>query len=101
MKVENLLALALANLPVLLSVLAALGLWKLGAALIRGVVAKAKALAASTPNHVDDAIVAVVGAQLEEVAKLLDAGQPDEAKRKLGIVRLQAKQLPSVRLAPK
>ncbi len=88
---QKMLEMALANLPLVLSVLAALGMWKLGAALIRKVVGEARRLAAGTKTKIDDEIVAVVGAQLEEVAKLLEGGNVDEAKRKLGIVQLQAK----------
>ncbi len=97
MNPENLLAMFLSNLPMVLSVLAALGLWKVGAALIRKVVAMAKDIASKSENKLDDVIVGVVGSQLEEIARLLESGQLDEAKRRVGIVRLQAKPLALVK----
>lgn len=83
----------IANLPLLLAVVSGLGVWHAAASLIRVAVAKAKDAAKGTKTEVDDIVVAVVGAQLEEVARLLDRGDIGEAKRRFGIVRSQAKPL--------
>lgn len=97
MNAGNLLAIFINNLPMVLSVLAALGMWKLGAALIRQAIRIAKEAAAKSKTGVDDALVAVVAVQLEEIAKLLDSGAISEAKRRVGIVQLQAKPIVGVK----
>lgn len=91
----NVIDLVIANAPTIVSVLAALGLWRAGAAVIRTAIGKARAMAASTPSPIDDQIVSVVASHLEDVASLLERGQVTEARYKLGLVASQAKRASS------
>lgn len=77
------LDLLISNLPMILTVMSAIGLFKIGAALTRMAVAKAKAIAAGTTNKIDDAVVNVVALQLETLASLLENGGIASEIRKL------------------
>lgn len=90
MNPQALIAAFLNNLPLILSVLTALGLWSMAASLIRTFTKKMRELASKTPTKADDVVVGVIAGRLDEVADALDRGDLAEAKRKVGIIKLQA-----------
>ncbi len=83
----------LANLPMIVTVMTAIGLFKIGAGLTRMLAAKLKSLAAGTSNKVDDAVVDVVSLQLETLAGLLESGIIAEELKKLAEEKKKAKAL--------
>lgn len=97
---NKVIELLLANLPLIISVLAALGMWKIGAALLHTVATKAREIAKGTKNPIDDIVVGVIATQLDEIADQLEKGNVDEAKRRLGIVKLQSKPVLQVLHSP-
>lgn len=65
----------LANLPQILVVLTALGMWHVVAAIGRKLWDAYKAHAKKTPSKLDDAVVAAVDPQVQAIFDLIDRGE--------------------------
>ncbi|MEK9644292.1 MAG: hypothetical protein VW547_01980 [Alphaproteobacteria bacterium] len=79
------------NVPTILSILAALGLWHVAAALARKAWAKVKAWAKGTPSKLDDAIVEAVEPQVLKLIELVDGGNFAAAQAKVNEIKAAAK----------
>lgn len=90
---EQVLQQLLNYLPIVLSVLIALGLYKALANIIRLATSKARALVKGTPSLVDDAIVLPIAERLENFAADLEDGKLDgkAAAARLRVIRSQLK----------
>jgi hypothetical protein len=85
---EKLFEMFIANLPILLSVIAALGIWQAGAAAIRKFVSGWRKDAAKSATKVDDALVAVIGPALEVLADALEHGDKEKAINQIRKINL-------------
>ena len=88
MNTNQLLELLIANLPIIIACAGAFGLLSFVAGHIRRGVVEARKAAAKSPGKLDDFIVDAVDGPLLEVADLIERGDIEGAKKKVGIARL-------------
>jgi hypothetical protein len=82
MSAQSLLDAFLANLPTLLAVLAALGLWHAAASLLRKLWARAEEAARGTDTAIDDALLRLAKPAAMELIDLIDRGDLEAIRRK-------------------
>jgi hypothetical protein len=97
MNPQSLLDAFLANLPLILSVLAALGLWHAAASVLRKLWARAEAAAAGTDTAIDDALLRLARPAAMELIDLIDRGDLEAIRRKAEPLRKKLAPLSVVR----